>query len=106
MRREKIDTLILGCTHFSMLRDAISAFLPGVTIIDSGKEAARALALDALSPPFMAEAALDCRGKKREHPRERGGRLRLYTTLDARALSRYASAVLERPVHAQKIESV
>lgn len=36
-----IDTLILGCTHYPILRDAIAAFLgDSVALIDSGREAA------------------------------------------------------------------
>jgi glutamate racemase len=38
---EKIDTLILGCTHYPLLRAAIqSAVGQGVTLIDSGEAAA------------------------------------------------------------------
>ncbi len=36
-----VDTLIMGCTHFPLLRDAIADFLGGgVTLIDVGAEAA------------------------------------------------------------------
>lgn len=36
-----IDTLILGCTHFPLLRDAIGDYMgEGVTLIDSGLETA------------------------------------------------------------------
>ena len=35
-----IDTLILGCTHFSHLKDEISTCLPGVTLISSTYEGA------------------------------------------------------------------
>lgn len=48
---EKIDTLILGCTHYPVLRDAIArAAGPGVTLIDSGEAAAEEVerTLDAL----------------------------------------------------------
>ncbi len=41
MKQEKIDTLILGCTHYPILRNAIAAALDGsVTLIDSGEAAA------------------------------------------------------------------
>jgi glutamate racemase len=41
LRQEKIDTLILGCTHYPILRDAITAALEGgVTLIDSGEATA------------------------------------------------------------------
>ena len=40
-KQEKIDTLILGCTHYPVLRNAIrSAVDPSVTLIDSGSATA------------------------------------------------------------------
>ena len=38
------DTLILGCTHFPIIADIISDFLPGVTLIDPAQEAAASVA--------------------------------------------------------------
>ncbi len=36
-----MDTLILGCTHFPLLADILSDYMgEGVTLIDSGREAA------------------------------------------------------------------
>ena len=37
------DTLVLGCTHFPLLSDAIKAVLPKARLYDVGKEAAKAL---------------------------------------------------------------
>lgn len=37
------DTLILGCTHFPIIADIIASVLPGVTLINSGAEAAKAV---------------------------------------------------------------
>jgi len=43
---ERIDTLVLGCTHYPLLREAIAAALPGVTLVDSAETvAAEVLAL-------------------------------------------------------------
>lgn len=36
----EIDTLILGCTHYPLLKKVIQEILPQVTLIDSGEEAA------------------------------------------------------------------
>lgn len=44
LREKGIDTLILGCTHYPILASAIAKALPGVALINSGSEAARALA--------------------------------------------------------------
>ena len=41
MKKEDVDTLILGCTHYPLLRDAIADFMgDGVTLVDSGYETA------------------------------------------------------------------
>lgn len=44
LKDKKIDTLVLGCTHFSLLKDSFAAFFPSVTLIDCAKEAATAFA--------------------------------------------------------------
>ena len=42
LKLEKIDTLILGCTHYPVLRSAIVAVMEaGVALIDSGEAAAQ-----------------------------------------------------------------
>lgn len=40
LRESGIDTLILGCTHYPIIAEAISEALPGVRLIDSGRETA------------------------------------------------------------------
>lgn len=44
VNEQKIEALILGCTHYPLLRQAIQDFLPQVILIDSGEAAALALA--------------------------------------------------------------
>ncbi len=41
---EQIDTLVLGCTHYPLLREVISAVLPGVALVDSADATASAAA--------------------------------------------------------------
>ena len=43
VRESGADTLILGCTHYPLLRPILEGVLPGVTMIDSGAEAAHSL---------------------------------------------------------------
>ena len=56
LRREGLDTLILGCTHYPLLTDIIGHIMgPGVTLINTGEEAAWELkrtlrGLDLLAP--------------------------------------------------------
>jgi glutamate racemase len=39
-KKKNIDTLILGCTHYPLLKERIGAYLKGVHIIDSAEEVA------------------------------------------------------------------
>ena len=42
LQKQEIDTLILGCTHYPLMRDIIGAFMgPGVTLVDAGEQCAR-----------------------------------------------------------------
>ena len=54
------DTLILGCTHFPIIADCISRVLPGVTLINSGLEAAKALATQAPAHSREGNGTLTC----------------------------------------------
>ena len=37
-----VDTLILGCTHYPLLKEVIGAYMgPGVTLVDVGEQCAR-----------------------------------------------------------------
>ncbi|MDR1240317.1 MAG: glutamate racemase [Oscillospiraceae bacterium] len=41
--KEKIDTLILGCTHYPIIKEVISKIAPSIKLIDSGQAAAKKL---------------------------------------------------------------
>ena len=42
--REEIDTLVLGCTHYPLLRSAIQNFVgPAITLVDSAQNCANAV---------------------------------------------------------------
>lgn len=40
IRLSEVDTVILGCTHYPLIKDIISDFLPDAYIVEAGKEAA------------------------------------------------------------------
>ena len=42
-KESDVDTMILGCTHYPILADVIADILPGITLINTGYEAAKAL---------------------------------------------------------------
>jgi len=50
------DTLILGCTHYPLLTDAIASALPGVTLVDSATSTAQAVS-KALAAQNLAKAS-------------------------------------------------
>lgn len=55
LRSTGIDTLILGCTHYPLLAEVIGDILGGVTLIDSGAAAARALKDELTAGGLLAE---------------------------------------------------
>ena len=50
IRESGADTLILGCTHFPIIAEIIGDILPGVTLINSGAAAAKAVASTVTKP--------------------------------------------------------
>jgi glutamate racemase len=40
-KTNKVDVLVLGCSHFSLIRDRIQKYLPKVLILDSGEAVVR-----------------------------------------------------------------
>lgn len=55
--RQGPDTLILGCTHYPLLVDAIAAALPGVTLVDSAHSTARALSETLRNADLLSRSA-------------------------------------------------
>ncbi len=89
-----VDTLVLGCTHFPLLRPAIERVAgPGVTVIDSGVAVAR-----------QARHVLEERHLLREGdtPLSDDERLAIYCSGDPDAFSAVASMILGRPVRVQQ----
>ncbi|MBE7437480.1 MAG: glutamate racemase [Spirochaetales bacterium] len=48
MVREEIDSIVLGCTHYPLLRPAIQKIYPDLQLIDSSVEVARSVARELL----------------------------------------------------------
>lgn len=82
LKQAGVDTLVLGCTHYPLLRDLIAAFTgPGVTLIDAGAACAR-----------QVGRILD--GQHALHPRTRGGRRRYFVSDAVDGFARLASLFL------------
>ena len=79
-----VDTLILGCTHYPLLSEAIAAYMgEGVELIDSGAAGARALAR------LLDEENI-------RSPRRSFGRTACYASGDAKEFARVAELFLKR----------
>lgn len=62
MKESKVDTLILGCTHFPVFKELISEYLPNVCLIDMGLSAAQYI-----KQTLKNTSAENESGKKSEH---------------------------------------
>ena len=88
------DTLVLGCTHFPVLAEAIRSVVGSRTaIVDSAATTARALA-DTLAETGLAT------------PAGNSGRLELLATDDAERFARVGGIFLGRPLKAGDVEIV
>jgi len=62
-RNHSLDTLILGCTHYPLLKETLAAVLPGVVLVDSAEETAKALQALLAARQLLASAG------RKGHPR-------------------------------------
>lgn len=81
-----VDTLVLGCTHYPLLREVIGAFMgPEVTLVDSGAEGARQTAERLAAGNALAEPG-------------RMGRCRYYVSDSTDGFAQLASIFLQRDI--------
>jgi glutamate racemase len=58
MQAARIDTLVLGCTHYPLLREAISEVLgPSVTLVDSAQATAQVVSERLSAEGLLAKRA-------------------------------------------------
>ncbi|HEY7349700.1 MAG TPA: glutamate racemase [Ktedonobacterales bacterium] len=89
-----VDTLVLGCTHFPLLRSAIEQVAgPGVTVIDSGVAVARQARHVLEEGQMLRESSA---------PLSDEARLHVYCSGDPLAFSAVASSILGRPILAKQ----
>ena len=86
LRESGVDTLIMGCTHYPLLRDVISGVMgSGVTLIDSGEETAKLVAEDLREREMLSHT-------------DREGTIRYFVTDSTDGFSAMASLFLESDV--------
>lgn len=85
MRRQDVDTLILGCTHYPLLAEAIAIYMgKEVVLVDSGKEAAKAMAARLAEEKLLSD-------------RDTGGGCKYYVTDGGEAFGRLAALFMGEP---------
>ena len=90
MIRSGIDTLIMGCTHYPLMRGVVSKVMgPGVTLIDSGAETAKFVAHELYAKNMLAPAQPDP---------EKNGTVRYFVTDSTDDFSQLASRFMESDV--------
>ena len=88
----RIDTVILGCTHYPLLVDKIRLYMPeGIRIVSQGQYVAASLQDYLVRHADMNERI------------GRGGSLRLFTTEQPEQFEECAAIFLERSVEATRI---
>jgi len=93
MRESGVDTLIMGCTHYPLLRAVISKVMgPGVALVDSGAETARTVAEDLKARGMLTPSCAD-------------GSMRYFVTDSIDGFAGLAARFLESEVRGQ-IEQV
>ena len=88
----EIDTLLLGCTHYPLLRKNIDRFVPkGVTIMEQGGYVARSLHSYLLRHPEMDKRCT------------RGGTTRYLTTENTKKFDAHAYTFLNEQIHSEHV---
>lgn len=91
-RCRKIDTLVLGCTHYPLLMEKIGHYLPdGVSLVAQGEWVARSLQDYLIRHPEMERLCT------------RGGTCRFYTTESERKFEETASVFLNEAIRVHRI---
>jgi len=85
LRKAKVDTVVLGCTHYPFVADRIAALLPEARLIDTAQ-------------PVAERACALWTGSDRERPP------RLLTTGDANLLSSVAARWLDLAADASRVD--
>jgi glutamate racemase len=92
-KRKGIDTLVLGCTHYPLLKSRIAAYLKGVHIIDSAEEVA-----------FYTKIVLMERGLL--NPSQKKSKKEFYVTDEPTGFGNLAKLFLREDIKAPRVVNV
>jgi glutamate racemase len=91
LRTAGVDTLVLGCTHYPFLREAVAEILgPDVQLLDTGAAVAR-----------QTRRVLDAVGRLRS---DGDGRVRMFTTGDAATAAEVMGRLWGEPVEVERVD--
>ncbi|MBN3040317.1 MAG: glutamate racemase [Candidatus Omnitrophica bacterium] len=93
LKKQNLDSVILGCTHYPLLKNEISRYLKPAVVIDSAKEVAR------FTGHILAE-------RKMFSKRKTKGKIDFYVTDDASGFSRLAKLFFQKKLPLPKIVNV
>ena len=89
--RKKIDTLILGCTHYPLLKNAIQKFVgPNIQLIDSAK-------------PTVSDLACLLESKSLLREEKKRGKLQVYVSDLPQIFMEIGERFLAKPLHDVKL---
>ncbi|HEX8356770.1 MAG TPA: glutamate racemase [Segetibacter sp.] len=92
-KSSRIDTILLACTHYPLLRNKLEEFVPaGITVLAQGEIVARSLADYLDRHPEMQERC------------SKGGTIRFYTTDSAEDFDNHASIFYGKPVQSTHVD--
>jgi len=92
-KNKNIDTLVLGCTHYPLLKEAIAKYLKGVNIVDSAEEVA-----------FYTRIVLMERGLLNQS--RKTAKKEFFVTDEAAGFGNLADLFLKRHIEAPKIVNI
>lgn len=92
LKTRRIDTLILGCTHYPLLKKEIAGFMKGVSIIDSAQEVA-----------VHTKQILQKHGLLRDY--KKNGKKEFIVTDEPRGFAKLAQLFLQRDIQKPKVIS-
>lgn len=95
MKKKGIDTIILGCTHYPLLKGQIGRYLRGVRIVDSAQEVAR-----------HTSALLRERGLLNTSSSRRKGKVDFYVTDEPKSFMRSAKLFLKKDISKPRVVHV
>jgi glutamate racemase len=101
--RTRVDTLVLGCTHFPVLRSVIERVCgPGVNLVDSAQTTAEAVAKALHAQGLLADA----RAEVGEGAGARAGAVRFLATDAPERFARVGGVFLGAPIQVANVELV